>query len=275
LRFLGIEGHAAADPISSSPANIIDTSFRPAVRDRFATWDPMEYLVSCFKSELLEHNACFVDLKLVRSYLDQLSSVAPALVSVVRNRIPGGRLTSALRALAAEGISIRNMKLILESALLEDDDAFAVRAQDESRLDADSNLAAVIRMGLRRYLSYKFANGRPSLPVYILDPSLEEALIACQEGRKTLSEVEREAVLDSVRALVGNEPLLAGPVAILTRVAARGTLRQALVPEFAWLPVLADRELVSELRVQPLGRIALEAAEHRPAGYSTTYSKAG
>jgi type III secretory pathway component EscV len=127
--------------------------------------------------------------------------------------------------LVAEGISIRNMKSILESALAGDDDAFALKAPDEVRLDPDSDLVAVIRKGLRPYLSYKFASGRPTLPVYLLHPSLEETLLACQQGRKTLSETERETLLDAVQLQVGKGPLFGSSVAILTSVAARAALR--------------------------------------------------
>jgi hypothetical protein len=47
--------------------NHLTTLPRPGL---LSSQDSMEYFVSCFKSELLEHNFCFVDRRLAHSYLD-------------------------------------------------------------------------------------------------------------------------------------------------------------------------------------------------------------
>jgi type III secretion protein V len=175
-----------------------------------------------------------------------------------------------LRALVAEEVSIRNLRLILEKVLdydyvLADDLAQIVfderltapTVPDAAWLDDPANLAAFVRTGLKHYLSHKHTKGQNALLVNLLDLKLEQALAAHQKGEVPLDERQRDRILDGVRAEQGDRYQLASPPALLTTASARTALREVVALEFPHVPVLAYQELSPDLNIQPLARIRL------------------
>jgi len=77
----------------------------------------LAHLVASLEIDLKAAAPCFVQRQLVENYLNQRSSVLPARVEAVRERFPVDHLTRTLRALVGEGVSIRNLRAILERLL--------------------------------------------------------------------------------------------------------------------------------------------------------------
>jgi flagellar biosynthesis component FlhA len=81
------------------------------------TQGPLEYLALGLEAAVRAHAACLIHRRAVQAQLDLLGQAFPALVDVVRMLVPIERITGALRALASDGTSTRNLRYILERLL--------------------------------------------------------------------------------------------------------------------------------------------------------------
>jgi flagellar biosynthesis component FlhA len=276
LRRQGLESDMAINPANCNACSLITVQEQAtAAAVGLTTWNPMEYLVLSISADLRENGACFVHRQVVQHALEQLEMAFPALVEAVQSRFAIERITQVLRALAAEEISLRNLRGILEGLLDYDyivtdplkliifDDRLPTSEQpSEPWLNHPANLTSFVRTGLKRYISHKYARGQSTLIVYLLDPALEKVLSKAHAHqtrgiRETgLSVEEQRRILDAVRAKIDTLPPSASLPAILTTVAARPVLREIIVHEFPTLPVVAFQELSPELNIQQIARIS-------------------
>ncbi len=227
-------------------------------------YGPVQYMLMCLGAELRENAARLLDLNLMRRYLHEVETPYPALVRAIRRMLPEARLTRALRRLVAEQVSIRDFKRILDWLLDCDwipaeerttiifDDRLANPSPTEEWLNDSRQWAAFARSGLKRYLSYKYARSRTTLPVYVLDPEIEQRLAEMPPGGLADEVVDR--ILEGVRQRAGDEaPYL--PTPVLTYTGIRFAVRELLAEEFPWLPVLAYRELPPGTNIRSEGQI--------------------
>jgi flagellar biosynthesis protein FlhA len=184
--------------------------------------------------------------------LDTLNESHPKLVEELVPKVMSlGEVQKVLQQLLREQVSIRDLGTILE-ALVE-------VAQQGRGLPA---MVEAVRRALGRRLTQKLLDPDGSLPVMVLDPSLEEALIAA-----TQSEPPTDALLDrrtpasaqlftriseSLKKLSQNHPSSALPV-LLCQSPARYYLRRWLEPVFPRITVLAPPEIGPEIRVHSVG----------------------
>ncbi len=125
-----------------------------------------EFLIENLMAPLRTHAADFISMSETQSLLDELERVAPQSVrQVVPKPITLSTLSEILRRLVDEGISIRDMKSILEAL-----------GQVASTESDPLQLTEKVRAGLRRALTQKFTQGKGRLSVIMLDPSLEEVI---------------------------------------------------------------------------------------------------
>jgi len=191
-----------------------------------------------------------VGLQEVQSMLDQLERAYPALVrNVVPKPVGLPLLTDVLRRLAEEGVSIRPLREILE--------ALATYAPGERDPIA---LTELVRASLRRQVTYRHARDGV-LPVYLLDPAIEEAIRDSIQRTATGSYIAMPPdmardVVEAVRRETG-EGGEGEAVCLLTQADVRRFTRRLLEVELPGLVVLSYQELAPEVTVQPLARIAL------------------
>ncbi len=189
--------------------------------------------------------------------LEQLSQVYPALVAAARGRYRMEEITGVLRDLAAEGVSVRNLRLILETLLDYDRipaDASGYIVFDDrlvSRSTGAASLTSFVRTGLKSYLSSKYAPAR-NLQVYILGSEIEKAI----SGGEGAAAMEDEALLATMRREI-LIPDASTPPVLLTTTEMRPVVRQMISAEYPWLSVVAIEELLLDLNVEPLGRLTL------------------
>ena len=283
LRPQGLKSEMAIHPANGNACSLITAKdpSNPAFVD-LTTWNPMEYLVLSMSADLQENGACFVHRQVVQHALEQLEMSFPILVEAVQARFSIECVTQVLRALAAEEISIRNLRFILEGLLDYDyiitdplkfiifDDRLPTYEQPSAAwLNHPANLCSFVRTGLKRYISHKYTQGQSTLIVYLLDPAIEEVLANAHAqqtrgiGEAELSVEEESRILDAVRAQVDTLPPSASPPTILTTVDARPALREIIVHEFPKLPVLAFQELSPNLDIQSIARISWDKVHKR------------
>jgi type III secretion protein V len=210
-----------------------------------------QHLAALFR----QHARAFVRMQLVQQMLDALKFEHPALVAeVVPQLVSLRQLTEILGRLVEESVSIRDLPAILQ-ALGE-----IWRPGAEAFV-----LTEEVRCSMRRYLSHKLSQPGDSLPVYLLDPRIEqrirEAIRKSPAGYHL--ELDPGSAIEIVAALRAQEserpPDSPRPV-ILTTGDIRRFVRRMLEIEFnPPFAVVCYQELEPNLDIKPVARISIPA----------------
>jgi len=100
--------------------------------DGRGTIGPLGYMGTALEQAVRAHAPCLIDRQTVQTQLELLGQAFPALVDVASALVPIDQATGALRALAMEGRSTRNMRQILERLLDEHDPPVGASELDAS-----------------------------------------------------------------------------------------------------------------------------------------------
>ena len=201
---------------------------------------------------LSRHAPSFIGLQETKFLLDKMEERAPDLVREATRLMPIQRLSDIFQRLVSEQISIRDLRGILEAVI-----EWAPREKDVIML------VEYVRGALKRQISYRHTSGQNILSVFLLDPSLEEAI------RKSIRQTSVGAFLslppetsrrflDAVGAALGKFAKGQGqkPV-LLASLDIRRYLRRLVEAEYYELAVLSFQELTPEISVQPVDKILL------------------
>ena len=191
----------------------------------------------------------FVGIQETRDMLDNLEISHPTLVcEVVPSKVSLGTLSEVLSALVAEGVSIRDLRLILE--------ALAGAAGENAAL-----LVEEARLALRRTISHSFAGPTHTLRALVLDPSVEGVVRDSIQKTAAGGRLAMEPQLgrDIVAAVESSLPAHPGvaPV-LLTRQKLRRHVRRLLEEDLPQLTVLAFEELTPDTEVETVGTVRPE-----------------
>jgi flagellar biosynthesis component FlhA len=267
-----IEAHPAMNPATGQFAAVTVRDNKELLeKDGLTTWGPMAYLILCFVDTLRKRAGCFIDRKDADDKLKGLEAAFPGLVQAARSRATVEKIARLLRGLAMEGISIRNLRLILERLLdyeycfndsaalvVLDDYPFANDHLYSDRRDDPASLLSFVRAGLQRQISGKYARGTTTMDAYLLGSEIEQ-LLASRHQPQDLGEHERDAILSAIRAKLADLPPNALLPVILTRIDVRTVLRRLISKEFPRLSVVGYQELMPNLTIRPIARISLKA----------------
>jgi type III secretion protein V len=240
LELVGIPSRPTAEPIAGVPAAVVarGDGRRAAALGRVC--EPAERLLAEVAGALRRHAHHLIGVQDVQCLLDDLEPTVPALVREVSRQLSSSVLAEVLRRLVEEGVSIRPLRVILESILQAGASAGA------------GLLTEACRKALRGQLGHAHARGGP-LSVLLLDPSAEQAIREALAGEMLALEPRRAlALLDALAAELCSHP--STPV-VLVSPDVRRAVRSLFAPRFPRLPVLAFEELPPELPVRPVGRI--------------------
>jgi type III secretion protein V len=276
LTLLNIKGQEAVNPADSSECAIVPKAYADtAERAGLTTWDTAGWAILGTSAEVRRSAAAMLNLDAVQSQLDKLGTAFPYLVSYVRRRIGEERFARVLRLLLAEGISIRNMRHIINGLALMSPrpnapidfskfivfgstySGFSVDAVPSSRTPLDApavEMSEQVRGGLKRYISHKYTRGGNTLVAYLVDAKIEGRLA----DRRPLSALERGRLLEAVRAEVGDLPPTARAPCVLTSIGIRRRLRSELEAGFPHLAVLSYQDLSPDVNIHPIARISAE-----------------
>ena len=200
--------------------------------------------------EALRRNAgLFLGIQETTNLLTRASGEVPDVVKEVLRALPMQRVADVLRRLVAEGVSIRNLRDILE--------ALAETGQREKDAHALTEFA---RIALKRQLSHQVApNGH--LRALLLLPELEDTLRQAVRTSGGVSQLALEPELsrrlvDSIAASVVRHQ----PQAIVCAIDVRWHVRKLIEPECFDTPVLSFHELMPTLQLEVADRLALPSA---------------
>lgn len=277
LRLMNIQGTATSNPATDMEGSLIDSGHQDVVvAVGLTTWNQLEYLILTLAEILRANSKCFLHHQSVQGLLDQLKSIYPALINTINLKVSVTQITRVLRALVAEQISIKNLKLILER-LLEYNytlagaskrgttDIISTTSEQLGSLHFDDSfdLISFIRSGMKRQIGQKYSRGTSTVVVYLLDQEMERFLLehlSFEAGEMLGTKIddhECDKILDAIRTEIAYLPSTVTKPAILTTVDIRASLREIIAPEFPRMPVISFLDLPSNMNVQPVARISL------------------
>ncbi|MGI8772491.1 MAG: flagellar biosynthesis protein FlhA [Acidobacteriaceae bacterium] len=185
--------------------------------------------------------------------LDALNESHPKLVEELVPKILSlGEVQHVLQQLLREQVSIRDLGTVLESLI-------EMGAVNKSL----PHLVEMARQALGRGLVRPLLDADGTLPILLLDPSVEEELMGWVQGDASRLLGERshsngtptlKRIADSLKRLSGEGGGTASPV-LLCQSPARYFLRRWLEPAVPRLTILASPEIPPEIRVRALGTI--------------------
>jgi hypothetical protein len=280
LSAANIGARPAANPAIDGQLSVAASAEREQLeRLGLAWWAFPEVLRLTLAGEIRRRAHLLLDMEQVEYQLGQLEEVFPGLVEAALTRISLGDLTRILRGLLREGVSIRDLKTILERLVQYD----SVPADPHRYLVLDERLPLAdrsshgdwrhrlefVRSGLTYQLSERYARGRDSVDVYRVNPRLERLATGEREqggsdhGRGGLDEELEEAARDALWAQAARFAGAPRPPLVYTTNGARAAVRDLLAPEFPDLPVVSAAELRRDIAIHPLGEIGVAAPSMR------------
>ncbi len=193
----------------------------------------------------------FIGIQETKFLLDKLDAQFPEIVKEVQRVLPVQKLTDILQRLVQENISIRNLRLIFQSLI------------DWGQKEKETVLLTeYVRSSLKRYISYKYSRGQNILPVYLLQPDIEEEIRKAVRQTSAgsylaLNPATAKKLIAAIKQEVGDFTFSDQKPVLLTSMDIRRYLRKLIEKELYELPVLSHQELTEEITVQPLGRIKI------------------
>jgi len=249
-----VESHVAAEPCDfrkdMTSSYWISTQAADAARALGADVLADLEILDRFLGTILErHAAEFIGVHEASTLLTAIEKSVPDLVKEVDRHMPKQRVADVLQRLASEGVSIRNLKSILETL-----SKWGQKEKDPVVL------TEYVRADLKRQIAYKYAQSADTLSAYMVSPALEDQLRNAVRQTSAgsyavLDPVQTDRLLATVSEIASTLSDHVGPPVLLTAMDIRRYLRKLIERDFPQIPVLAYQELPPEVRVHALGHV--------------------
>ena len=283
LSLVGVTGTDMLNPANGNAAAVVETendALQTCLNSGRTAWGPAGYLVLALSAEVRRQAASFQTPGMTKYMVELLRPAFPDLFDTVLKRFTYHQLTVLFKNLLDEGISIRDVRAILEGLLsvtgTTDVDmsryiVFLPQGQNLYPLPGDQGLQGLtmenytdaVRMSLKKHISHKYTRGNATLLVYLMDPQSEKRFA---DISKPLSDEEKVSFMDVVESEVGLRTAISQNATILTSMEVRRGIRNALKERFTNLAVISYQELSPETNIQPLARISWIPEEKTSSG---------
>jgi flagellar biosynthesis protein FlhA len=263
LQLLAVSGEAGRRPLTGretrEPAFGVPAIWiAPALEDQaiasgYSVVDAVTVITTHLGELIRRHAFELLGRQETKRLLDSLNESHPKLMEeLVPKLLSLGEVGRVLEQLLRERVSIRDLGAILE-ALLE-------------TAPVNKNVVALVeasRQALGRRLIRPLLDPEGMLPVLLLDPALEEEILAtlAPDGAQRLLAAQAvpgtpvvRRLSDSVRQLIGAASAAALPV-LLVPSPARYHVKRWLEPVLPRLAVVAAGEIPAEIRLRPVGTV--------------------
>lgn len=189
-----------------------------------------------------------------QTLIDNLGKSYPKLVEeLVPHVLNLGTIMRVLQNLLREGISIRDLRSILETMA------------DYANMTQDTDiLTEYVRHALSRSISTTYTGGDGLMSVITMDRKVEESIQSAIQHRErgsflALDPKTAQKILDSLNSLItamtgGQQPVLL----VLPQI--RPHVRRLTERYFPNLAVLSHNEITSQVRIQSIGTVTIDAS---------------
>jgi type III secretion protein V len=217
-----------------------------------AVFDNQQLLLKHTTDVLKRHAYQFLGIQEVNYLITKMGQDYPDLVKEMLRAVPLQKVADILRRMVQEGLSVRNLRDIFES--------LAEWGQREKDVVL---LTEYARMGLKRYLSSKFANADRNLKALIISPELEDKFRQSVRVTNAGSYLALDAevatkILENMRQQLSNQQFETdGFPVVLASMDIRRYVRSLIENEFSDVAVLSYQELSADIRIQPAGQVSI------------------
>ena len=252
LELLDVTGEAG-EPLPKHRQTIwLAPLHRPALEQAgIGFMDNARLLAFCIGQALSENAARFLGIQETQALLQRMTETHADLVREVQRSVPLQKAADVMRRLLDEGVSIRNLRAVLE-ALVE----WGGKEQDPVLL------SEYVRSSLGRQICYHHGDANKILAAVIFEKEAEN--VVRNAVRQTsvgsylaLDEASSERIIGSVRKTVERRTADEANPIVLTSLDVRRYVRSFLQKNGIDLAVLSYQDLVPEFTVQPIGTIRL------------------
>lgn len=253
IAVFGLDGEDVRNPADLRPGCWIPAEERVVAElAGLKVWEPSEVINLHLSRVMRRYAHEFIGIQETQAYIDFAARGVPKLVEeVVPKVVSIAQVNDVLQRLVQEGISIRDIKSILEAL------------GEWGRIEKDpTQLTEYVRSSMRRYISFRYAGVRETLFVNMLDPEIEDVIRGAIRRTSTGTYLSLDPniahdILEAIRREVEALPPTAQKPIIITDAEVRRFVRKMVELEFPELTVLSYQELAPELNIQPVGRITM------------------
>jgi type III secretion protein V len=167
--------------------------------------------------------------------------------------VPTQRVTDVLRRLLDERVSIRNLRLILETL-----------AEWGTREQSAVMLVEHVRLALRRQICFECSGSDRALRCFVLDRQTEEAIRAAvraldENAQMSLDPAISVRLLDALtRQLPAADHAAASPSIVLASADLRRVVWTLLAPSGLNVAVISYQEISKDFRIEPIAVLGLD-----------------
>lgn len=189
-----------------------------------------------------------------QALIDNLARTYPKLVEeLVPQLLSLGSVMRVLQNLLREGVSIRDLRSILETMA-----DYAPMTQDTDVL------TEYVRHALSRSISAAYVQPDGTMPVITLDRAVEETIQTAIQHRErgsflALDPRTAQKILESLNTLITTQAVGQQP-ALLVLPQIRPHFRRLIERYFPNLAVLSHNEITSQVRIQSIGTVTINAS---------------
>ncbi|MES2220983.1 MAG: flagellar biosynthesis protein FlhA [Acidobacteriota bacterium] len=253
-----LPGTETREPAFGVPARWIQPSLsEQAMAAGYSVVDPTTVIATHLGEVIRREAHRLLGRAETKRLLDSLQETHPKLIEeLVPKLMTLGEVQRVLQQLLREQVSIRDLGSLLE-----------VMVEAAATNKNTVHLVETIRQSMGRTLMQPMLDGDGQMRVFVLDPSLEEEVLATVEGESTQrllgdgSQPSRNAstflrrIVESWKQLTGGASNSGSPV-LLCSSPARYYLRRWLEPFMPRVSVVAPAELPVDIRVRSLGTLS-------------------
>jgi flagellar biosynthesis protein FlhA len=249
-----LAGKEAREPAFGVPAVWIAPALEEqAIAAGYSVVNAVTVITTHLGELIRRHSGELLGRAETKRLMDSLNDSHPKLIEeLVPKLLTLGEVGRVLEQLLRERVSIRDLGTILETLL--------------ETAATTKNLVALVeasRQALGRRLVQPLLDADGLLPVLLLDPPLEEEILATfapETSQKLLNAAGASGIplvrrlTDSLRQLIGGSSATALPV-LLCPSPARYHVKRWLDPVLPRMAVLAAGEISPEIRLRPVGTV--------------------
>ncbi|MFI8993254.1 FHIPEP family type III secretion protein [Streptomyces sp. NPDC053542] len=277
LAELGVEARPAVIPATGFPGALASAAESGRLADNgWKFWTRAEHVALCLAQELRGRAGRLVHRNKVQAQLDVLEDVLPAVVGAARARVDSGELAVLLRALAADGVPLRDLSPVLERIidagyaaprpdsdrfLLLDDPVTAARTGVATGPGDPVWLEAFVRTGLRSQIAAQHSGGQNALAVCLLDTEIDRLVRQHSAADRRGREETEDRVIEAVRAGLALLPSTVRTQLLLVDDDIRPVLRRILACVLPRTGVVGYGDLPPDFNIWCVSRIQLAERE--------------
>ena len=250
-----LEGVSTTEPVFGLPAVWIGTDDRDKAQVHGYTVVDSTTVVATHISEVIKRHASeLVGRQELQQLLDNVSVTAPKVVEeLIPNLLSLGTLLRVIKNLLKEGVSIRDMRTILETLA---DYAGLTKEPDV--------LSEFVRQGLGRFIVDQYKQEGDSLCLFTLDREVEdiiaEAIQPSDQGSYLAIEPNSaQQIIAAIRSMSDRCNMGGAQPVLLASPSIRRHVRKLIERYVPQLAVLSHNEIPQNIRIQSMGVVSINA----------------